>query len=95
MTVTVQIGNSDDKLTQARWSIFFAITDEAIRSRAKTVYFGGASHPAAAWQNAAWVFDAEEENLVLLRRELARICQNFNQDSIAWTQGDTEFVGAA
>lgn len=92
MTTIIQIGNSDDKLSQAQWAFFFNRVDTAVRLRAKQVHFSGTSHPSAAWQNAAWVFEIEEEASLRLYDDMKVFCDLFNQDSIAWTEGNTIFV---
>lgn len=92
MTTIIQIGNSDDKLSQAQWSHYFKRVDEAIRRRANQVHFSGASYPSAEWQNAAWVFEIGENESLRLYDEMKVFCEMFNQDSIAWTEGKTIFV---
>jgi hypothetical protein len=91
-TTVIQIGNSDDKLTQAQWAHFFKRVDNAVRSRASQIHFSGTSHPAAAWQNAAWVFEIDETPSLCLYDEMRVFCEMFNQDSIAWTEGKTIFA---
>ena len=56
-TITVQIGNSDDKLTQWRWAQFYDETRDAILSAGQALmFFSGASYPTAKWQNAVLFF---------------------------------------
>lgn len=92
-TVIVQIGNSDDKLPQKRWSEFVMGTDDLIQELADKVHFSGASGSAAPWQNACWVLMCDEvvlrDSLVPLLRNLADV---FHQESIAVTIGDTRFI---
>ena len=91
--ITVQIGNTDDKLSQYEWSNFFHRTDELIRNAAYTVYFSGHALPAAPWQNACWCFDVEgDEEKAYLQRMLRKVAKTFRQDSVAWTEGETEFL---
>ncbi len=94
ITITVQIGNSDNKLSQGEWSHFCHYTADTIEAHAERVHFAGFSHPADPWQNAAWVFVpyTHDDKLEELKRELSYICTSFKQDSIAWTEGETEFV---
>jgi len=91
-TTVIQIGNSDDKLTQAQWAHFFKRVDNAVRSRASQIHFSGTSHPSAEWQNAAWIFEIEETPSLRLYDEMKVFCEMFNQDSIAWTEGKTIFA---
>ena len=99
-TVVVQIGNSDDKLTQQEWSHFCDYVDEYIHLYASKIYFSGYSDPKEEWQNAAWIFEipynqfhrpTSEEKLSLWEG-LEKACKWFKQDSIAWTEGTTEFI---
>jgi len=91
-TVTIQIGNSDDKLTQAQWAHFLRRVDNAVSRRAKQVHFCGTSHPDSEWQNAAWVFEIGENESLRLYDDMKVFCEMFNQDSIAWTEGKTIFA---
>jgi hypothetical protein len=95
MTTIIQIGNSDDKLTQAQWALFYRRVDIAVRTRARQVYFSGASHPSVEWQNAAWIFEIGEEASSELYDYMKTLCEWFNQESIAWTEGSTILVAAS
>ncbi len=92
MTTTVYftIGNSDDKLPQARWSKFVAavhlVVDRETR-RGATVEFAGYSAPAAAWQNALWCVTVPDlPSLDRLRSSLRELAARYGQDSIAWAE---------
>ena len=91
-TTVIQIGNSDDKLTQAQWSHFFNCVDCSVKKRANKIYFSGASYPSAEWQNAAWIFEIDETASLRLYDEIKVLCERFSQDSIAWTEGKTILV---
>lgn len=91
--IIVQIGNSDDKLTQQGWSHFYDCVDEYIHLHASQVHFSGLSDPKAKWQNAAWVFECSSPyDSNSIREFLIRVAKAFKQDSIAWTEGTTEFL---
>lgn len=92
LTVTVQIGNSDDKLTQRQWAQFVQFTNSAINTLSSAVHFSGFSAANAEWQNAAWVFLIAPEKEDELRKSLTRVRRSFNQDSIGYTVGNTEFI---
>ncbi len=94
-TVTIQIGNTDDKLTQSHWSAFVKKCDSLICRRARQVHFSGFSNPSEVWQNSAWVFEISGGESARLWDEMKQLAQEFNQDSIAWTEGKTLFVEAA
>lgn len=91
-TIAVQIGNSDDKLTQKEWADFVAHTDSSIRAWALELYFHGVSDGAARWQNAAWIFSCANKNIPTIKEDLRMFCQAFRQDSIAWSILKTEFL---
>ena len=91
-TITVQIGNSDDKLTQREWSAFcqklFMWCDSF-----GNIHFAGGSPTEKFWQNYAVVFNMRDESdEPYLKDQISRLGQRFNQDSIAWTEGETEFI---
>jgi hypothetical protein len=96
MTATIQIGNSDDKLTQAEWCEFVAIVaayiERHVEDRVAAVHFFAASPGEARWQNAAWVIDIADEHVDALRFSLRKARVEFRQESIALTLGKTEFV---
>lgn len=91
-TITIQIGNSDDKLTQAEWSFYVWSIRKAIDSCCEYVHFAGGSPGAAAWQNFCWVVDVEKRNQNDLRVKIEKARKQYRQDSVAWTEGETEFI---
>lgn len=93
-TVTIQIGNTDNKLTQQEWADFVKEVRQAVAGHA-TVHFMGFSPSDAPWQNAAWVCVVPPIHDDVLKTTLARIAKAFRQDSIAWTEGATEFIGGS
>ena len=91
-SVSIQIGNSDDKLSQIEWSAFIHKTSSLICNRADKVFFSGFSTPSEVWQNACWVFLIETDQSHLLWDEMKNLCREFRQDSIAWLEGITVFI---
>lgn len=89
-TVTIQIGNSDDRLTQKRWSEFCVWVGRAVGVFSEQVHFAGGSPVSSPWQNHCWVVEVADPQP--LRQELARLRLEYGQDSIAWTEGETEFI---
>lgn len=90
--ILIQIGNSDDKLSQAEWSRFIKQLRNVLivaRARLHGEWFSAADSP---WQNANWCIDATSVDRKFLRETLIRLAQNFRQDSIAWTEGEVEFL---
>lgn len=95
ITVYVSIGNSDDKLTQNEWSHFYAWVAGAIDRTAWQVHGRWFSDPSSPWQNAAWCFEIAPHVAVELKGELARQAKTWRQDSIAWAEAQTTFIGPA
>lgn len=93
MAIYISIGNSDDKLTQAQWSEFIAEVDDAIRL-APEIHGRWFSAPQSPYQNACWCIDRISPDRVrLLKSKLQELASCFNQDSIAWADASTEFIG--
>lgn len=102
MTVFIMIGNSDDKLSQADWSSFALDVDRAFEAAVR--YEGARVHgrwyslPNEPWQNACWCADWDPQlgHVVdALKRKLATIAWAYRQDSIAWSEATTTFIGPA
>lgn len=91
-TITVQIGNSDDKLTQVQWSAFFNATENIIHKYATEVHFTGASVSWSAYQNACFVCVCADYMTDELKKALSIEGKRFSQDSIAYSEGATEFI---
>ena len=92
-TVVIQIGNSDNKLTQSEWADFCDHVTKAINVGGFVVHFSGGSAWNSPWQNACWVIETQEESIRNLRSYLSIVVKRkYNQDSIAFTIGDTEFI---
>jgi hypothetical protein len=91
-TVTIQTGNTDNKLTQQEWSILVKLLADQIRSYAKEIHFFGGAESWAMWQNAAWVILIEQPQLDMLKAKVIEVREMCKQDSVAWTEGKTLFV---
>lgn len=91
-TVTIQVGNTDDKLAQADWAQYVMSVKGAVFDACKELHFFGGPTNYERWQNVAWVITIEDERLAALRRALTDVRQCFEQDSVAITVGDTEFI---
>lgn len=96
--VCISIGNSDDKLSQTRWSEFVSRVSYAVQQTGS--YKGAQVHgeywssPTAPWQNACWWLQLPDDPPAIeaLRIWLARLAAEFGQDSIAWLTGKPEFL---
>jgi hypothetical protein len=94
-TVVVQIGNSDGKLSQPRFSDFVDhVTTEIETSPCQVHFFGGSSN-WNRWQNVCWVLEWKGETEAEFQDfefGLALIAHEFGQNSIALTVGETAFI---
>lgn len=93
-TLSILIGNSDDKLRQVEWSDFISALDEVVKKYAVEIQFSGGSDPRACWQNFCWVFTTGigHEDGAAMQYRLKRLCEKFRQESIAVVIGETKMI---
>lgn len=91
-TITIQIGNSDDKLKQRSWSEFVEKTKTTIEGVCASMYFYGCSDGSKPWQNAAFIFSIDDDFIDVLKKKLTDIRSTYSQDSIAWSESDPIFL---
>jgi len=91
-TVVVQIGNSDNKLTQGDWANFAASMNLVVRSNVYRVHFCGGSDWDAPWQNACWVCEILGNQVNELQEAITNCRKSYSQDSVAVVVGDTTFI---
>lgn len=93
ITICVEIGNSDDQLSQQLWATFCADTAGEIEDAAVQVFgvrYSGADSP---YQNACWHFSARLIDCDAIMEGLRSVAYNYGQDSIAWSViAETEFI---
>lgn len=82
-TVTVAIGNSDNKLPQSQWSQYCIDVAYVVKNHTSHVYAECYSLPNSAWQNAVFLFGATDAALGYLRWRLADLAKQYSQESIA------------
>jgi len=80
-TIFIQIGNSDNKLTQDRWSSLCGDIDEVL-------YLGNVhgkfySAPNSIYQNACYCLEVTDDAYMKMILLLQKICRAYDQDSIA------------
>lgn len=90
--ISIQIGNSDGKLSQIEWSEFVLEMQEAIDCHASQVHFFGGSINWAKWQNVCWVFEISESEIYGLKSRVRRIRDRYEQYSACWLEGKAEFI---
>jgi len=94
-TIVIQIGNSDDKLTQYKWAQFVEFVNDNIKALGWVVHFSGGSSADKFWQNYCWVCESdrcEARTFEQIHLQLSQAVKEFKQDSIALTIGNTEFI---
>lgn len=96
MNVLVSIGNSDDRLSQAHWAAFIhavrTLLDVYTEAGAIRVHGEWFSKPDSPWQNANWCFEPLHKVAPVFVEDLIAIRKKFGQDSIAWTEGQVQFL---
>jgi hypothetical protein len=93
-TLTLQIGNTDNKLSQQEWHNFVNEVEKTLFGLGVLqCHFNGDSPGRAPWQNHCWVVDIHWETRERMFREfMTRILAEYRQDSMAITLGITEFL---
>jgi phage terminase large subunit-like protein len=91
-TAVIQIGNSDNKLTQNNWAHFVASMRSEIERNVYRIHFQGGSDWDAPWQNACWVCEVRSHQIEPLRAAVAKCRGLYQQDSAAVVFGETEFI---
>ena len=91
-TVTIGIGNSDDKLTQVKWSNYVRTVDAIVASQHADVHFAGGSSAELPWQNYCWVLVIKEKQIQELKTSLVFLKTQYEQESIAFVVGNTELI---
>lgn len=96
MTITIQAGNTDNKLTQQEWYSYVYEMNNLIRAGAACVidgmhFFGGSSN-WEPWQNVCWVVEFDPRFMQEILGDIKRIRQKYKQESVAVTTGNTEFI---
>ena len=91
-TATVQIGNTDNSLTQNEWSQFIYDMHERIAEHCTHIHFKGGSEYDAPWQNACWVVLVCSSAIDPLREAVIECRKCYRQKSAAITFGNTEMI---
>jgi hypothetical protein len=91
-TIIIQIGNSDNKLSQRDWANFISVIRSLVGRHCGQVHFDGGPRFDSIYQNfcvIAEIYTRDKENIT---KDLSTVRKAFNQDSIAVTFGETLFV---
>jgi hypothetical protein len=92
--IVIQIGNSDDKLTQREWSEFIRDMDGMVRGNFRAVHFSGGSSGDRQWQNWCWVgtHNMPDQVLEFFLQNITELRKKYSQNSVAVMLGDTKFI---
>lgn len=92
MTISILIGNSDDKLKQTEWSEYCNSVAKIVAFTCSTIYFTASSEGSARWQNACFVAEIQPSEIDWIRSQLTAVRKKYEQDSVAIIIGKTEFI---
>src|SRR5947209_703362 len=91
-TVSLQIGNGDDKLSQSQWHQFVIDMKELVERHCEKLHFFGAPETWRDQQNVAFIFELDDDRTAALQAEVTKLRARFEQESAAWMEGKTLFI---
>jgi hypothetical protein len=91
-TIAIQIGNSDDKLTQKEWACFVLEVRSLVETMGNHIHFWGASVNYEPWQNLCCVCEVQATRKPMFLDTLKSIRERWKQDSVAVLTGETQFI---
>lgn len=92
LTLSVLIGNSDNRLTQMEWSGYAGKVNGLVRAWTYHTFFDGAPYTASQFQNHCWVFAIHKLDYQDFEDELREIALQYEQESVAVVKGNTTMV---
>ena len=92
MLVSIQAGNSDNKLSQQEWHAFVMHLDGLIEGYESARHFFGGSVTWAKWQNVCWVVEVPVNHFDGLTRDITQIRALYDQDAVCVLAGEPMFV---
>lgn len=92
LTATIQLGNTDDKLTQVEWAAFVLMMKTKILENCVQVHFFGGSCNWERWQNVCWIVELREDQLENLKAAVKDARETFRQDSVAFMAAYINFL---
>lgn len=91
-SVTILIGNSDDRLTQEEWSQYIQKIKEVLSYWCTEIHFIGGTSFESQWQTACFVGTVSENNKNKLVLAVSSIRKDFKQNSSAVIFGQVMMV---
>lgn len=92
MIATIQIGNSDNKLTQQEWAEYVAAVHAATTTDGIETHFFASSEGCKPWQNACWVVAIRETEVESMMQAVTKIRKQYRQESVAIVLGDVRMI---
>ena len=92
VNIFVEIGNSDGKLDQVDWADYCSDMAGLVNEWSETVLGMYYSLPHSEYQNACFHFFMDGNNFNEFEQDVSVLCNKYDQESVAVTQGDTVFV---
>jgi hypothetical protein len=86
--IYITIGNSDNRLGQARWSNFCFSLEQVVGRLADRVFFVGYSLPNSTYQNMCASFHIKDDDVLALRSVLRGLAMDYEQECIALCVSD-------
>mgnify|MGYP001580517744 CR=1 FL=1 len=91
-TISLLIGNTDNRLTQKEWSKFVEDIKFSVHCCCNTLFFFGGPPNYSEWQNVAFVFGIKDDQIPELKARVTHDRIQYQQTSAAWVEGETEFI---
>ena len=86
----VSITNTDDALTQPRWSVLCSAVNRLLSGEGKVAHVW-ASLPHSPDQSACWALELDAVAVTFVRAQLLRLAKEYHQ-AIAWAQAEPELL---
>lgn len=90
--IYLAIGNSDDKLSQARWAQYMRDIHLLISLNSTHIFGEWFSAPQSEYQNACYSFSLPKKDVDEFKKQVTQTRKYFSQDSVAWTEKGPEFL---
>lgn len=92
LLISIQAGNTDNKLTQHEWAKFVRRMSEVLGCYELARHFFGGPETYAPWQNVCWVCEIAPSRLDELKLALTDVRQFYQQDAICLITGQAEML---
>jgi hypothetical protein len=88
-TTIIQLNNSDNVLSQARWSRLCGEIRDTLKTHQALVHFYGFSQPDSFAQKACWIFRCDDdENYNAIKSSVSAFVKAQKSEQTYWYEGD-------